>query len=162
MEDPVSRAGEGPVFVGARVALYPMADDYVDRILGAIGALAPWRATLTIETDDLGTTMIGPPEPLFGAMRDLFAPDIEEVVVDSQDVYLRIKDFADKLMPAMAERIRMHDSTTPLFHAFGIETEVEGLYESRVELPNGGSIVIDQTEALVAIDRDAMREAVCA
>ncbi len=77
MEHPEIRAGqrvggEGPVFVGARVALYPMADDYVDRILGAISALSPWREWLTIETDDLGTTMIGPPEPLFGAMRDLF------------------------------------------------------------------------------------------
>lgn len=72
MDDPDTRALEGPVFVGARVALYPMADDYVDRILGAIGALAPWRESLTIDTDDLGTTMIGPPEPLFAAMRDLF------------------------------------------------------------------------------------------
>lgn len=91
------------------------------------------------------------------AMRDLFSPDIEEVVVDSQDVYLRVKDFAEKLMPAMADRIRQHDSITPLFHAFGIETDVENLYESRVELPNGGSIVIDQTEALVAIDINSGR-----
>lgn len=91
------------------------------------------------------------------AMRDLFSPDIEEVVVDSEDVYLRVKDFAEKLMPAMAERIKQHDSVTPLFHAYGIEREVENLYEARVELPNGGSIVIDQTEALVAIDINSGR-----
>ena len=91
------------------------------------------------------------------AMRDLFSPDIDEVVVDSQDVYLRIRDFADKLMPKMAERIRLHESTTPLFHAFGIERDVEGLYEPRVELKNGGSIVIEQTEALVAIDINSGR-----
>jgi ribonuclease E len=86
------------------------------------------------------------------AMRDLFSPDIQEVVVDSKDVYLRIKDFAEKLMPHMADRIRLHESTTPLFHSFGIEQEVQKLYQPRVELPTGTSIVIDQTEALVAID----------
>ncbi len=86
------------------------------------------------------------------AMRDLFTPDIADVVVDSEDVYLRIRDFADKLMPHMADRIKRHELTTPLFHSFGIEKEVEALYQSKVDLPNGASIVIDQAEALVAID----------
>jgi ribonuclease E len=86
------------------------------------------------------------------AMRDLFAPDIEEVVADSKDVFLRIKDFTEKLMPRMAERIKRHESTTPVFHAFGIEVEVQTLYQPRVELKSGVSIVVDQTEALVAID----------
>ncbi len=86
------------------------------------------------------------------AMRDLFSPDIEEVVVDSRDVYLRIRDFADKLMPHMSDRIKLHEIVTPMFNSFGIEREVESLYVPKVELPNGVSIVIDQTEALVAID----------
>jgi ribonuclease E len=86
------------------------------------------------------------------AMRDQFTPDIAEVVVDSEDVFLRIRDFAEKLMPHMSERIKQHSMTTPLFHHFGIEKEVEALYQPRVDLPNGASIVIDQTEALVAID----------
>ena len=86
------------------------------------------------------------------AMRDLFTPDITEVVVDSEDVFLRIKDFADKLMPHMADRIRRHELTTPLFHGFGIEKDVEALYQQHIDLPNGASIVIDQAEALVAID----------
>lgn len=86
------------------------------------------------------------------AMRDLFTPDIAEVVVDCEDVYLRIRDFAEKLMPHMADRIKRHEQTTPLFHSFGIEKDVEALYQPKVELPNGASIVIDQAEALVAID----------
>ena len=86
------------------------------------------------------------------AMRDQFTPDIADVVVDCEDVFLRIRDFADKLMPHMAERIKNHAMTTPLFHHFGIEKEVEALYQPKVDLPNGASIVIDQTEALVAID----------
>ncbi|MCB9868504.1 MAG: Rne/Rng family ribonuclease [Planctomycetes bacterium] len=86
------------------------------------------------------------------AMRDLFTPAIEDVVCDSKDVYLRIKDFTEKLMPQMASRIKRHESVTPIFHAYGIEPEVQTLYQPRVELPSGISIVIDQTEALVAID----------
>ena len=86
------------------------------------------------------------------AMRDQFTPDIADVVVDSEDVYMRIRDFAEKLMPVMADRIKRHSVTTPLFHSFGIEKDVEELYEPQVNLSNGASIVIDQAEALVAID----------
>jgi ribonuclease E len=86
------------------------------------------------------------------AMRDQFTPDIADVVVDSEDVFLRIRDFADKLMPHMSERIKQHALTTPLFHHFGIEKEVEALYQPKIDLSNGASIVIDQAEALVAID----------
>ena len=86
------------------------------------------------------------------AMRDQFTPDIADVVVDSEDVYMRIRDFAEKLMPVMAERIKQHAVTTPLFHSFGIEKDVEALYEPKVDISNGASIVIDQAEALVAID----------
>ncbi|MGE0142946.1 MAG: Rne/Rng family ribonuclease [Planctomycetota bacterium] len=91
------------------------------------------------------------------AMRDLFSPEIEEVVVDSRDVWLRIRDFAEKLMPHMAERIKLHESHTPIFHSFGIEKDVEKLYQPKIELPNGGSIVIEQAEALVAIDVNSGR-----
>ena len=86
------------------------------------------------------------------AMRDQFTPDIADVVVDSEDVFMRIRDFAEKLMPVMAERIKQHAVTTPLFHSFGIEKDVEALYQPQVDLSNGASIVIDQAEALVAID----------
>ncbi|MHC4077668.1 MAG: Rne/Rng family ribonuclease, partial [Planctomycetota bacterium] len=91
------------------------------------------------------------------AMRDLFAPDIDEVVADSKDVYLRIKDFTEKLMPHMAERLRRHESTTPIFHSFGIEKEVQELYQPKIEMENGITIVVEQTEALVAIDVNSGR-----
>ena len=60
------------MFSGAQVSLYPMSDDFVGIILGAIGALEPWRDRLRVETDPLSTLMVGPPEVLFPAMRDLF------------------------------------------------------------------------------------------
>jgi uncharacterized protein YqgV (UPF0045/DUF77 family) len=58
--------------IGAQVALYPMSERFVDVILGALTAVAPWRDHLRIETDDVSTLMIGPPEALFPAMQALF------------------------------------------------------------------------------------------
>ncbi|MBQ0823694.1 HMP/thiamine-binding protein [Microvirga sp. HBU67558] len=60
------------MFSGAQISLYPMSDDFVDVILGAIGALDPYRPNFRIETDDISTLIVGPPEQLFPAMRDLF------------------------------------------------------------------------------------------
>jgi hypothetical protein len=60
------------MFSGAQISLYPMSDDFVGIILGAIKALDPWREVLRIDTDDLSTLLVGPPEILFPAMRDLF------------------------------------------------------------------------------------------
>ncbi|EIM27866.1 YkoF family thiamine/hydroxymethylpyrimidine-binding protein [Microvirga lotononidis] len=60
------------MFSGAQISLYPMTDDFVGVILGAIGALDPYRSNFRIETDDLSTLIVGPPEQLFPAMRDLF------------------------------------------------------------------------------------------
>ncbi len=60
------------MFSGAQVSLYPMSDDFVGIIMSAIGALDPWRDRLRIQSDDLSTLLVGPPEILFPAMRDLF------------------------------------------------------------------------------------------
>lgn len=60
------------MFSGAQVSLYPMSDDFVGIILGAIGALDPWRDHLRIQTDSLSTLIVGSPEFVFPAMRDLF------------------------------------------------------------------------------------------
>ena len=61
------------MFSGAQISLYPMCDDFVAVILGAISALDPYRDRFRIETDDVSTLIVGPPEELFPAMRDLFA-----------------------------------------------------------------------------------------
>lgn len=60
------------MFVGAQVSLYPMTDVFVDVILSSLSALDPWRDRLRIETDDISTLIVGPPEALFPALRDLF------------------------------------------------------------------------------------------
>jgi ribonuclease E len=85
-------------------------------------------------------------------IRDFFSPDIDEVVVDNEDVFERVKDFVGKLMPQFVERVKHHPGNSPLFLTYGIEQAVEDLYKPQVDLPNGATIVIEQTEALVAID----------
>lgn len=61
------------MFAGAQVSLYPMTDGFVDVILSSLSALDPWRDRLRIETDDISTLIVGPPEVLFPALRDLYA-----------------------------------------------------------------------------------------
>ena len=61
------------MFAGAQVSLYPMTDGFVDVILSSLSALDPWRDQLRIETDDISTLIVGPPEVLFPALRDLYA-----------------------------------------------------------------------------------------
>jgi len=60
------------MFSGAQISLYPMSDGFVDVILGSLSALDPYRDEFRIETDDISTLIVGPPEKLFPAMRDLF------------------------------------------------------------------------------------------
>lgn len=61
------------MFAGAQVSLYPMADGFIDVILSSLSALDPWRDKLRIETDDISTLVVGPPEILFPALRDLYS-----------------------------------------------------------------------------------------
>lgn len=61
------------MFVGAQVSLYPMTDGFVDVILSSLSAFDPWRDQLRVETDDISTLIVGPPEVLFPALRDLYA-----------------------------------------------------------------------------------------
>lgn len=85
-------------------------------------------------------------------VRDLFGPETDAVIVDDEEAYKSIKEFAERLMPDQVDRIKLHDGSRPLFHHYGVEQDYEKVFSRRIELPSGGSIVIDQAEALVAID----------
>ncbi|GIW72879.1 MAG: ribonuclease E [Planctomycetota bacterium] len=86
------------------------------------------------------------------AMRDLVTDEIDEIVFDTQEACERAKQFFAEAMPAFTSRVRLHAEPIPLFERHGVEPQIERLYEREVRLPSGGSIVIEQTEALVAID----------
>jgi len=88
----------------------------------------------------------------FRVVRDLFSPEIEEFLVDSPSAYEKCLEFATQLVPQLASRVKQWDKDAPIFEATGIEREIEKALRRRVWLKSGGYIVIDHTEALVAID----------
>lgn len=90
-------------------------------------------------------------------IRDIYSNEIERIICDSERVALKAREFLNVVMPRGKHVVKVYDGATPLFHRFNLEREIEKIYARRVELPGGGSLVIDQTEALVAIDVNSGR-----
>ncbi|HMH53926.1 MAG TPA: Rne/Rng family ribonuclease [Candidatus Acidoferrum sp.] len=88
----------------------------------------------------------------FRVVRDLLAPEVDEFLIDSREVYDRCAGYVQSLVPVLAERVKRYDERPPIFDTFGIEKEIEKALRRRVWLKSGGYIVIDHTEALVSID----------
>jgi ribonuclease G len=88
----------------------------------------------------------------FRVVRDLFSPEVDEFLVDSPAAYEKCLEFASSLVPQLAARVKQWDKDVPIFEATGIEREIDKALRRRVWLKSGGYIVIDHTEALVAID----------
>jgi ribonuclease E len=85
-------------------------------------------------------------------IRDTFTGDIDTIWVDETAAFEHAQEFLQVVMPRYASRIKLYDAKEPLFHKYGIEDEINRIQMRKVPLPHGGSIVIEQTEALVAID----------
>jgi ribonuclease G len=88
----------------------------------------------------------------FRVVRDLFSPEVDEFLVDSEAAYEKSVQYATSLVPQLAPRVKRWDKDAPIFEATGIEREIDKALRRRVWLKSGGYIVIDHTEALVAID----------
>ena len=86
------------------------------------------------------------------AMRDMFDKDLEEVWVQGDRAYREAKDLVKVLMPSQARKVRSWKEPTPLFVEFGVEEQLDSIFSPTVTLKSGGYLVINQTEALVAID----------
>ena len=89
---------------------------------------------------------------LMRALRDYWTSDIHEIVIDDESALRRAGRFMKIVSPRSATRLLNYDRSTPIFHAFGIEEQIQRMHERVVPLPSGGSLIIDETEALVAID----------
>jgi ribonuclease E len=85
-------------------------------------------------------------------IRDTFTSDIDTIWVDEPGAFEHAQEFLQFVMPRYASRIKLYEGKEPLFHKYGIEDEIVRIQQRKVPLPMGGSIVIEQTEALVAID----------
>ncbi|HEX8438371.1 Rne/Rng family ribonuclease, partial [Archangium sp.] len=91
------------------------------------------------------------------ATRDLFAHDVEKLVVDDREEYERILGFVNAQDPALKDRVVLHESDEPIFDAYGIEHELQRATQRKVWLKSGGYLIIDQAEALTAIDVNSGR-----
>jgi ribonuclease G len=85
-------------------------------------------------------------------LRDLLTDDYTAIRIDHREEYQRVVEFIERIMPALASKVKLHDKDFPIFEEYGVQAELEKALRSKVWLKSGGSIVINQTEALVAVD----------
>ena len=91
------------------------------------------------------------------AIRDYYQPDIGEILIDTDSIYEQTVAFMGNVMPDNVQRVKRYRDDVPLFSRFQIEHQIESAYSRQVSLPSGGAVVIDHTEALVAIDVNSAR-----
>ena len=85
-------------------------------------------------------------------IRDILTADVDKIMIDSADAHERAKEFLELVMPKSVDKLQLYEGSEPLFHKYGVEQEIANIHRREVKLKDGGSIVVDQTEALVAID----------
>ncbi|HHT9151992.1 MAG TPA: Rne/Rng family ribonuclease [Candidatus Hypogeohydataceae bacterium YC40] len=90
-------------------------------------------------------------------IRDIYSRDIQEIIVDSEATYEKARDFLKQIMPKSEKSVKLYNKEEPLFHKYNIEEEIEKIVQKKLPLRHGGSLIIEQTEALVAIDVNSGR-----
>lgn len=117
-----------------------------------------WQAIETAARSAPGAFLIYQESSLvIRAIRDYFTADIGEVLIDTADIHQQATQFMSYVMPDYVARVKHYQDATPLFSRFQIEHQIETAYSRIVPLPSGGAVVIDHTEALVAIDVNSAR-----
>jgi ribonuclease E len=122
---------------------------YLNRLWGVIDK--------RIQSEVAPTELYQESDLVIRTLRDVVTSQISRIVCDSETVAKQIQDFLYIAMPRLKNRVTYYDGNVPLFHKYSIETEINKIQSRRVELSSGGSIVIDQTEAIVAIDVNSGR-----
>jgi ribonuclease G len=92
-----------------------------------------------------------------GLMRDVFSTKVEQVTVDSRQVYHEISEYLKGIAPELLDRVKLYEEQVPLFDKANIEQELRDLFKRRCDLPSGGYLIIEPTEALVSIDVNSGR-----
>ncbi len=96
-------------------------------------------------------------EMVLRATRDLFTNDVSKLIIDDRDEYERVLAFVETLDPALKAQVELYTGEDPIFDAYGVEQEIRRALNRKVWLKSGGSLIIDQAEALVAIDVNSGR-----
>jgi ribonuclease E len=117
-----------------------------------------WRTIDGIAAQEKAPTLIFQEGSLvIRAIRDYFQPEIGEILIDTDEIFEQAKNFMQNVMPDNVHRIKRYWDDVPLFSRFQIEHQIETAFGRQVNLPSGGAIVIDHTEALVAVDVNSGR-----
>ncbi|MCM2328171.1 MAG: Rne/Rng family ribonuclease [Lysobacter sp.] len=117
-----------------------------------------WHAIENAASEEKGPCLIYLESSLVvRAIRDLFQPDIGEILVDTPHIHEQAIAFMSTVMPANVNKVKLYRDDVPLFSRFQIEHQIESAYRRDVTLPSGGAIVIDHTEALVSVDVNSAR-----
>ena len=90
-------------------------------------------------------------------VKDYFKDDIEEILIDDKDTYNEAKEFIDAVLPDHSDKVMMYQEEIPLFNRYQIESQIELAFQREISLSSGGSIVIDPTEAMTAVDVNSAR-----
>ena len=85
-------------------------------------------------------------------LRDLLTEEFSAIRIDNEQEYRRVLDLIERIMPSLAPKVKLYEKEYPIFEEYGVQAEIDKALKSKVWLKSGGSIVINQTEALVAID----------
>jgi ribonuclease E len=117
-----------------------------------------WRAIEGAAHQQSGAFLIYQESSLvIRAIRDYFHQDIGEILIDTESIYEQAQQFMGHVMPGNVNRVKLYKDDVPLFSRFQIEHQIESAYSRAVQLPSGGGVVIDHTEALVSIDVNSAR-----
>jgi ribonuclease E len=117
-----------------------------------------WHAIEEASTSQKGAFLIYQEGSLvIRAIRDYFHPEIGEILIDTDSIYEQAQQFMAHVMPENVSRVKRYRDDVPLFSRFQIEHQIETAYSRQVNLPAGGAVVIDHTEALVSIDVNSAR-----
>jgi len=117
-----------------------------------------WRAIESAAQQQTGAFLIYQESSLvIRAIRDYYHQDIGEILIDTESVHEQAQQFMSHVMPQNVNRIKLYRDDVPLFSRFQIEHQIESAYSRGVNLPSGGAVVFDHTEALVSIDVNSAR-----
>ena len=135
----------------ARTAAEGATADYLTSDLGLLQRI--WQRVSERAADASAPALVYEELPLHSrVVRDLSSHETETIFIDDQKTYDRIRGYVDEFLPMLGERLHFYDGKRPLFERHGVEDEICRALEPKVQLRSGGSLVIEQTEAMISID----------
>ena len=120
--------------------------------------LSYWKAIQNASNEKLAPFLIYQEgNAIIRAIRDYLKPDISEIIVDDKAAFNKISDHLKMVRPEFIEKVKLYNHKTPLFNRYQIESQIETVFKREIQLPSGGAIVIDHTEALTSVDINSAR-----